>query len=84
MISNPKVSLLIVDPNNTSRYLQVQGRVEIIEGDGAIEHLDKLTRDYTKHPQFYGYVYPSDQQYKETRIICRVHASKVTLDAIGR
>jgi PPOX class probable F420-dependent enzyme len=83
IIANPRVSMLIVDPNNTSRYVQVQGQVEIIE-DGAIEHLDKLTRQYTRHPKFYGYVYPSDQQYNETRMICRIHASKVTLDAIGR
>jgi PPOX class probable F420-dependent enzyme len=83
MLANPKVSLLIVDPKDTSRYLQVRGEAEILE-EGAIDHLDKVTREYTRHPRFYGYVYPLEQKYKETRIICRIHASRVTMDAIHK
>ena len=30
-----------------------------------------------------GYVYPAEQASRETRIICRIHDDKVTLDAIG-
>ena len=36
------------------------------------------------HPKYYGYVYPSEQQAQETRILCRVHAVTITLDAIHR
>ena len=81
MLVNPKVSLLVVDPENTARYLEIRGEVELIE-EGAIEHLDQLTRRYTSHPHYYGPVYPVEQQAKETRIICRIHATKITLDAI--
>ena len=83
MTTNPKVSLLIVDPEDTSRYIEIRGDAEIVEA-GAREHLDTLTRAYTQHPQFYGYVYPIDQQWRETRIICRIHARKIALDAIHR
>ena len=38
----------------------------------------------TSHPKFYGCVYPEEQAPKETRVICRLHASKITLDAIHR
>ena len=81
MLANPKVSLLIVDPDNTSRYLQIRGEVELIEA-GAMEHLDQITRQYTRHPQYYGYIYPPEQAERETRVICRIHARKITLDAI--
>lgn len=83
VLLNPKVSLLVVDPENTGRYIEIRGDAEVIE-DGAIEHLDHVTRMYTPHPRFYGYVYPLEQRDKETRIICRIHATKLTLDAIHK
>jgi PPOX class probable F420-dependent enzyme len=83
MLRNPRVSLLIVDPENTGRYLELRGEVEIIT-DNVIEQLDRVTRKYTRHPQFYGYVYPLEQQERETRIICRLHVRKMTLDAVHK
>jgi PPOX class probable F420-dependent enzyme len=81
MQANPKVSLLIVDPENTGRFLQIRGEAELVE-EGALEHLDRITRQYTSHPQYYGYVFPLEKRNHETRIICRIHARKITLDAI--
>ena len=83
MEANRKVSLLVVDPDDTGRYIEIRGEVELVE-DGAIEQLDELTRRYTRHPRFYGYIYPVEQQARETRIICRIHATKISLDAIHR
>lgn len=83
MAANPRVCLLIVDPHDTSRYIEIRGAAELVE-DGAIQQLDRLTRKYTDHPRFYGYVYPIEQQAQETRIICRIHATRITLDAIHR
>lgn len=81
MMVNPKVSLLIVDPENTGRFLQIRGDAELVE-EGALEHLDEITRKYTSHPQYYGYIFPPEKRERETRIICRIHAKKITLDAI--
>jgi PPOX class probable F420-dependent enzyme len=83
MLRNSKISLLIVDPENTGRYLGLRGDVEIIT-DNVIEQLDRVTRKYTCHPQFYGYVYPPEQRERETRIIGRLHVRKITLDAIHK
>jgi PPOX class probable F420-dependent enzyme len=83
MLGNPKVSLLVVDPEDTSRYIEIRGDVEIIL-DNAVEHLDQVTRKYTRHPHYYGYIYPLEQRERETRIICLIHARKITLDAIHR
>ncbi len=79
--ANPKVSLLAVDPENTSRYIQIRGDAELTT-EGALGHLDAITRKYTNHPAFYGYVYPAEQRARETRVICRIHARRISLDAI--
>jgi len=79
--ANPRSSLLVVDPDNTARFIQIRGDVELIR-DGALEHLDRLTRKYTPHPGFYGFIYPREQRWRETRVICRIHARRITLDAI--
>ena len=78
---NPKVSLLVVDPDDTGRFIQIRGEAELVT-EGAVDHLDALTRAYTRHPRYYGFVYPADRQARETRVICRIHATRITLDAI--
>lgn len=83
LVANPKCSLLVVDPDDTSRFVQVRGDAELVR-KGAIEHLDALTRRYTGHPTFYGHVYPRERQATETRVVVRIHPRRVTLDAIHR
>lgn len=81
MVANPKVNLLVVDPANTSRYIQIRGDAHLTT-KGAADHLDVLTRKYTGYPAFYGYVYPVERRARETRVVCRIHARRITLDAI--
>ncbi len=81
MLADPKVSLLVVDPENTARYIQIRGDAELVT-EGALEHIDTLTRRYTRHSAYYGHVYPLAQRSRETRVICRIHARRITLDAI--
>lgn len=83
LVADPRLSLLVVDPDDTSRFLQIRGHVELIH-EGAVEHLDALTRKYTPHPRFYGFVYPLERQERDERVIGRIHASRITLDAIHR
>ena len=81
MVANLKVSLLVVDPGNTSRYIQIRGDAELAT-EGAGDQLDALTRKYTRYPAFYGHVYPARQRARETRVICRIRARRISLDAI--
>ena len=83
LLANPKVSLLVVDPDDAGRFIQIRGDVELVT-IGALEHLDTLTRKYTRHPRYYGFIYPAEQQRQETRVTCRIHARRVTVDAIHR
>jgi len=42
----------------------------------------RAARAYTRHPAYYGYVYPVAQRSREMRVICRIHTRRITLDTI--
>ena len=81
LLRDPRLSLLVVDPANTARFIQIRGVAELVI-QGAEAHIDELTRKYTSHPRFYGFIYPEEQRGRESRVICRIHAVRITLDAI--
>jgi hypothetical protein len=72
-----------VDPEDTSRFVQLRGDVELVRAE-ALRHLDELTRMYTPHPRFYGFVYPEEQAALGTRVIAVLHPIRVSVDAIHR
>ena len=82
MRRNPKVTLLVIDPHNSSRWIEVRGRVVEISQQRAETHADKLTRRYTGKQHFYGDIYPVAQKQKDTRVIVKIEPIKVSLDAI--
>ena len=84
MQANPKVNVLVIDPRDSARFLEVRGEVVEITQEGAIPHADKQTRAYTNNAQqrFYGDIYPEEQQEKETRVIARILPKRITTDAI--
>jgi len=77
----PKVALLVIDPKNDGRWIEIRGEVEITEED-ALEQLDEITRQYTDRPQYYGFIFPEEQRERETRIICTIKPTRVNMDAI--
>lgn len=76
-----RATILLVDPANLNRWIEIRGDVSI-ETDGALAHLDRLTRRYTASPAFYGYVHPVEQRLTETRIIVRLRPRHVVCDAV--
>ena len=82
---NPKVTILVIDPQDSSRWIEVRGQVIEMTRDGAVAHADKLTRRYCPGKQyFYQDIYPPEQKEKETRVIARIQPVKVSMDAIFR
>jgi PPOX class probable F420-dependent enzyme len=80
---NPKVTILVIDPKDSSRWVEVRGHVCDITQAGAEDHADKLTqRYYGNKLHFYGDIYPPEQKHKETRVIVKVHPIKVFFDAV--
>lgn len=83
MQANPKVTLLLIDLHDSGRWMEIRGEVEITE-DGALEHLDEITRQYTNKPCYYGHIFPVEKRERETRIICKIKPKKVNQDAIHK
>jgi PPOX class probable F420-dependent enzyme len=46
MQQGSRVAVMIVDPDNAYRYLQVRGRIALATEDGADAHIDSLSRKY--------------------------------------
>ena len=84
MQHNPKVNLLLIDPQNGARFLEVRGIVDEITEEGAIPHADKQTRAYSNNAKqrFYGDIYPEDQQLRESRVLVKISPIKITTDAV--
>ena len=71
---NDKLSLLIIDPQNSGHWLEVQGHVGEIrdEANGAREHINKLSEKYTGNP-----VYQSRGDANEQREMYIIEAVKI-------
>jgi PPOX class probable F420-dependent enzyme len=78
---DPRATLLIVDPSDSNRWIEIRAAVELTES-GAGEHLDELTRAYTRWPAYYGFVHPLERRGRETRIRGRLIPQHVVCDAI--
>jgi PPOX class probable F420-dependent enzyme len=72
MLTNPKVALLVIDPQNVSRWIEIRGNVVELSREGAETHADKLTQLYTGKQRFYGDFYPAEQKQQETRVIVKI------------
>ncbi|MCC6612486.1 MAG: PPOX class F420-dependent oxidoreductase [Anaerolineae bacterium] len=79
---NPRVTLLVIDPRNSSRWVEIRGRVVEITTEGAEAHADKLTQQYTGKARFYGDIYPPERRILETRVLVRIAPVRVAFDAV--
>ncbi len=84
MQANPKVNVLVIDPNNVARFTEIRGEVVEISKRLAIDHANKQTRAYSggEKKLFYGDVYPEETKDKETRAVFRILPKKVNVNAI--
>jgi PPOX class probable F420-dependent enzyme len=71
---NPRVTLLVYDPRNPMRNIEIRGLVVDMTGTGAAEHLDALTALYLGKPgaRFFGDSVPAELQATQ-------HPVKVTI-----
>jgi PPOX class probable F420-dependent enzyme len=82
MRDNPKVTLLVIDPKDVSRWIEIRGKVAEISEENAEALADKLTQIYTGKQKFYGDIYPVEKRHEQTRVIVKIEPVKVSLDAI--
>jgi hypothetical protein len=49
------VAIVIVDPRDPYRYVQIRGSVREITGEEARKHIDRLAEKYTGKPKYENY-----------------------------
>jgi PPOX class probable F420-dependent enzyme len=72
MRARPQVALVIADPKNPYRYVQIRGRVTEITHEGAEAHIDALAGKYTGTPKY------GNRRPGEVRIIYKILPDKTT------
>ncbi len=75
--ANPKVTVMVTDPKNIWRYIEVRGEVDAITKDGMLGFLDGIAMAYAKKPKYYGSLAPAELEGKEDRIMVRIRPTKV-------
>jgi PPOX class probable F420-dependent enzyme len=74
MQERPQVTVLAIDPDDPHRWMQVQGRVEQITEEGAVDHINKLSAKYRDEPDYYK---NNPMRGKETRVIFKIRPTNV-------
>lgn len=82
MRADPRVTLLVVDPGPDVHWLEVRGRVELVEA-GAREHLDALALRYTGTAPYFGEVVPAELATSESPVIGRIAPLLVVTDLLA-
>ena len=49
-----KVTVLVIDPDDTSRWLEVRGKIAEVTEVGAVEHINALNLKYEGHSDFFA------------------------------
>jgi PPOX class probable F420-dependent enzyme len=75
MRDRPRVAVLAVDPENPYRYLEVRGEVGEITEEGAVDHINALSKKYTGRENYYAG--NEAMRDKETRVIYKIKPTHV-------
>ena len=70
--SNPRVGLVVLDPEDPYRYVSIRGEVAEITQDGAVEHIHELTRRYMNVER-----YPNLEEEDGPRVLLRIKPERV-------
>lgn len=77
---NPKVTIVLVDPENPFRWIEVRGTSTMTE-DGGRDQIEALSWKY-KGQKYYGGFNTRTNPEDETRLVVTIHATKVL--TVGR
>ena len=80
---NPKVSLLVYDPKNPLHNIEIRGLVIEMTEEGAVEHLDELTRLYLGKPdaKFFGDSIPVEMQSRYTPVRIKISPTSIRVES---
>jgi len=75
MVECPHVTIMVFDPDDPFRYLEVRGIVEEITAEGGGESMDELSLSYTGKHKRYGIEAPTREE--DERLLYKIKALHV-------
>ncbi len=74
--ANPKVTVLVLDPDNDFNWAEIRGEVvEFDESEAAVAHINKLSGVYSGNDDYYSF--NPEGKGKEQRVIYKIQPSKI-------
>ena len=74
--ANPKVTILIIDPDNAFHWAEIRGEVvECDESAAALAHINKLSGMYAGNDDYYAF--NPESQGQEQRVIYKIRPTRV-------
>jgi PPOX class probable F420-dependent enzyme len=79
MAARPRVTVMVFDPQNQFRWLEVRGIVEEITTEGGGESMDELSLLYTGKHKRYGIEAPPREESE--RVLYKIKPTRVNIGA---
>lgn len=77
--SNPHVALMVLDPDNPFRWIDVRGEVIAIEEDEEYQNINAHAKRYLGHDEYYGNAAPAELKGQEQRLIMKISPRRVVV-----
>jgi len=74
-----RVTMLVIDPDDTGRWLEVRGRIAEVTEVGALEHIDSLNLKYEGHADFFAN--KEDERGKEQRVTYKIEPLRINTNS---
>ncbi len=83
MRANPKVALLVYDPQNPLHNIEIRGHVVEMTEERAVEHLDELTQLYLGKPdaKFFGDSVSAELQSRYTPVRVKIAPTHIRVES---
>ncbi len=82
IVARPRVTLMVVDPDDQFRYLEIRGAVEEITAEGGGESMDELSLLYTGQHKRYGIEAPPREESE--RLVYKIKPVRVSFNPLTR
>jgi PPOX class probable F420-dependent enzyme len=77
LAANPKVTVILIDPQDPYRWIEVRGVVEEATTEGASDHIEKMSWKYKNQKYYGGYNKRYATPDQEQRILYKIKPTKI-------
>ena len=73
-----KVTILVIDPDDSGRWMEIRGQIAVETEEGAVEHINALSAKYDGQPDFFAN--KVERRGKEQRVTYKIEPLRINTD----